>query len=231
MADVINSFENDEVRNSCLSQHVTVKSSQRTLTITVMQKTISIDAGIQYSNTIQSMLPGSLNTGWTITNYIAANVSLLESWRSSQLAINYSGGGDFSTDKTIGNGYFQQLGFSQTFNWQRWQLVFLDQLAYLPQSNFGFGSGTGLGLPGGGINTGVPQTGVGSNGQTLFNAVGPRVSNNFTAQALYQLTPRSSMNVSGTYGIQRFVDAGNIDSNNYGEQLRDKQRDEDERNS
>src|ERR1700733_4333466 len=50
MADVLNSFENEEVRNSCLSQHVTVKSSQRTLTITVMQKTISIDAGIQYSN-------------------------------------------------------------------------------------------------------------------------------------------------------------------------------------
>lgn len=175
--------------------------------------------GIQYSNTIQSMLPGSVNTGWTITNYIAANVSLLQSWRSSQLAINYSGGGNFSTDKTIGNGYFQQLGFSQTFTWQRWQLVFLDQLAYLPQSNFGFGSGTGLGLPGGGINTGVPQTGVGSNGQTLFNAVGPRVSNNLTAQAVYQLTPRSSINVSGTYGIQRFVDAGNVDSDNYGASL------------
>ncbi len=113
--------------------------------------------GVQYSNTIQNNLPGSLNAGWSITNYIAANVTLLESWRSSQLAINYSGGGDFSTDKTIGNGYFQQMGFSQTFNWARWQLVFLDQLSYLPQSNFGFGAGTGLGLPGGGINTGVPQ--------------------------------------------------------------------------
>ena len=172
--------------------------------------------GIQYSNTIQSVLPGSVNNGWTITNYIAANVNLVQSWRSSELAINYSGGGDFSTDKTIGNGYFQQFGFSQTFNWQRWQLVFLDQLAYLPQSNFGFGSGTGLGLPGGGITTGVPQTGIGSNGQSLFNAVGPRVSNNLTSQALYQLTARASVNVSGTYGIQRFVDAGNIDSNNYG---------------
>jgi hypothetical protein len=174
------------------------------------------EPGFQYSNTTQNNLPGALNSGWTTTNYLAANVSLLESWRSSQLAVNYSGGGDFSTDKTIGNGAFQQLGLSQTFQWTRWQVQFLDQFSYLPESEFGFGGGTSLGLAGGGVAPGVPQTGLSSSLQSLFTAVGPRYNNNFTTQVVYQLTPRASVNVSGTYGILRFVDSGNVDTDNAG---------------
>jgi hypothetical protein len=175
------------------------------------------EPGFQYSNTVQNGYPGSPNTGWTTTNYLAATVNLLESWREAQLAVNYSGGGDFSTDSTIGNGAFQQVGASQSFQWARWQLQFFDQFSYLPTSEFGFGGGTGLGLPGGGANPGVPQTGVGSGlTQSLFTAVGPRYSNNFTTQAIYQLSPRASVNVSGTYGILRFVNKGNINDDNYG---------------
>ena len=172
--------------------------------------------GVQYSNTIQSNYPGAGNSGWTITNYVAANVNLLESWRASQLAVNYSGGGDFSTDKTLGNGFFQELGASQSFQWARWQLAFFDQFSYLPQSEFGFGGGTGLGLPGGGITSGIPPSGVAGNLQSLFTAIGPQYDNNFVAQAVYQLSPRASVNVSGSYGILRFVDAGNIDSDSDG---------------
>jgi hypothetical protein len=172
--------------------------------------------GIQYSNTIQNLLPGATSPGWSITNYVAANVSLLDTWRSSQLALNYSGGGAFSTDSTQGSGTFQQLGVSQTFQWGRWQLQFFDQFSYLPQSQFGFGAGTGLGLPGGGLSPGVPQTGLTGNYQTLFNAVGPRFSNTFSTQAIYQISPRGSLNVSGTYSLLKFVDPGSIDSNDAG---------------
>ncbi|HME13726.1 MAG TPA: hypothetical protein VKF79_12725 [Candidatus Acidoferrum sp.] len=173
--------------------------------------------GFQYSNTIQNSYPGQTGSGWSITNYFAANVSLLESWRAAQLAINYSGGGDVSTQNAIGNGFFQQVGASQSFQWARWQLQFFDQFAYLPQSQFGFGGGTGLSLPGGGSAPGVPQTGIGSGiTQSLFTAVGPRYNNTFTTQAIYQLSPRASVNVSGTYGILRFVDKGNIDDDNAG---------------
>ena len=176
--------------------------------------------GIQYSNTIENGQPGSTtDSGWTTTNYIAANVSLLESWRAAQLALNFSGGGDFSTDSTIGNGFFSQLGVSQSFQWARWQLQFFDQFSYLPESQFGFGGGTGLGLPGGGGAPGVPPTGIGSGGgitQSLFTANGPRYNNTFTTQAIYQLSPRASVNVSGTYGILRFVDTGNINDDTEG---------------
>jgi len=175
------------------------------------------EPGLQYSNTVQNGYAGSTDNGWSTTNYLAATVSLLESWRAAQLAVNYSGGGDFSTDSSIGNGFFQQVGASQTFQWQRWQLQFFDQFSYLPQSDFGFGAGTGLGLPGGGVAPGVPQTGVGTGiVQSLFTTVGPRYSNNFTTQAIYQLSPRASVNVSGTYGILRFVNKGNIDDDDAG---------------
>jgi hypothetical protein len=174
------------------------------------------EPGLQYSNTIQNAYPGSTNNGWTITNYLAANVNLLESWRSAQLAVNYSGGGDFSTDKTIGNGFFQEIGASQSFSWERWQLQFFDQFSYLPESQFGFGGGTGLGLPGGGSAPGIPTTGIGGISQSLFTSLGPRYNNNFTTQAIYQLSHRTSLNVSGTYGILRFVDKGSINDDNEG---------------
>jgi hypothetical protein len=107
------------------------------------------------------------------------------------------------------------LGVSQNFQWARWQVQFFDQFSYLPESQFGFGGGTSLGLPGGGYS-GVPQTGLTSGYQSLFTAEGPRYSNNFTTQVVYQISPRSSVNVSGTYGILRFVNAGNIENDNTG---------------
>src|SRR6267378_5706880 len=58
--------------------------------------------GVSYNNFIQSnaQSQGGGN-GWTSSNYLAGNVSLLENWSRSQLAVNYSGGGDFSTDSSV----------------------------------------------------------------------------------------------------------------------------------
>jgi hypothetical protein len=170
--------------------------------------------GFQYANTIQN--DSSTSSGWSTTNYIAANVSLLDSTRSSQLALNYSGGGSFSNNPAIGNGTFQELGASETFQWNRWRLQFFDQFSYLPESNFGFGVGTPLGSGGVPIAQPPPQPGLGQSAQSLFTAVGPQYNNSFATQVFYNLSPRGSVNVSGSYGILRFVDAGSIDSNNAG---------------
>ena len=105
--------------------------------------------GFQYANTIQSNGYNQPNSsGWFATNYLIANVSLLQAWSRSQLAVNYSGGGYFSTNSTQGNGNYQQLGLSQTFQSNRWLVQILDQFSYLPQTQFGFGGGTNLGVPG-----------------------------------------------------------------------------------
>ena len=76
--------------------------------------------GFQYANTVQSSgynQPSS--SGWFATNYLIANVSLLQAWSRSQLAVNYSGGSYFSTNSTQGNGNYQESGRSQTFQSNR----------------------------------------------------------------------------------------------------------------
>jgi hypothetical protein len=175
--------------------------------------------GVSYHNFIQSSgetQGGSRN--WNSTSYIAGNISLLENWSRSQLLVNYSGGGDFATDSSTGNGWFQQFNASQTFTLERWQLTLLDEFAYLPQSQFGFGAGSGIALPGVGGTLGVGSIGLGagfSPGQSIFTAVGPRYTNTAGAQVNYMLTPRSSVTVGGLFSVLRFTDSGNIESNDY----------------
>jgi hypothetical protein len=175
--------------------------------------------GVSYNNFIQSNAQSQGGgSGWTSSNYLAGNVSLLENWSRSQLAVNYTGGGNFSTDSTVGNGWFQQFGATQTVNWERVQLTLLDQFAYLPQSQFGFGAGTGLAQPGIGGSLGVGSTGLGVGldpSQSIFTAIGPRYSNSFGTQVNYQLSPRSSVTIGGVYSLLRFSKAGNIESDDY----------------
>ena len=175
--------------------------------------------GVSYYNFIQSNgdIGGGQNS-WSSTSYLGGNISLVENWSRSQLMLNYSGGGNFSTDSSIGNGWYQQLGASQTFNWSRLQLVLLDEFAYLPQAQFGFGAGTGLSTPGVGGTLGGGLTGIGSGftpGQTIFSAVGPRYFNTAGVQMTYQLSARSSVTVGGLCSLLRFTDPGNIESDQY----------------
>src|SRR5258708_16633712 len=175
--------------------------------------------GLSYYNFMRSN--GQIQGGgseWNSTSYVSGNVSLLENFSRSRFMLNYSGGGDFSTDSAQGNGWFSQLGTSMVFNWERWQLTVVEQFAYLPQSQFGFGSGTGLSLPGIGGTLGSGSTGLGGGlnpGGSIFSSIGPRYTNSAGAQINYSITPRSSVTLGGVYGLLRFTTPGNIESNNY----------------
>ena len=173
--------------------------------------------GIQWSGSIQSnSYNQTANSSWVMNNYFIGNLSLLKVWSGSQLAINYSGGGFFSSDSSQGNGTYHQLAFSQTFQWNRWLVQFLDQFSYLPQSAFGFGGGTGLGLPGAGGSTGPTIPGMGNGyvpNQSIVSSNGSRYSNASTAQITYSTSPRGSITLSGTYALLNFVEAGNVDNN------------------
>jgi hypothetical protein len=172
--------------------------------------------GFQYANLTRSSTytnPGATN--WNSTSYLTGNVSVLDTWSRAQLALNYSGGGDFSADNTQGNNHFHQLGMTQTFSWQRWQLQFIDQFSYLPASQFGFGGASNLSIPGvgGAIAPALPglQTNYVPN-QSIFSAIGPRYNNSFVTQLVYQISPRSSITAAGSYGLLRFVNTGSINS-------------------
>jgi hypothetical protein len=178
--------------------------------------------GAAYYNFIQSddRFQGGGSNGWSSTNYFSGNMTLLENWSRSQLAVNYSGGGYVSTDSSGQNGWFQQLGATQTFNWERLQLTFLDQFEYLPEAQFGFGVGSGLSSPGIGGSLGIGGLSGGlspgfSPGQSIFTAIGPRYFNTAGVEMTYVISRRSSITVGGMDSILRFTNPGNVESDTY----------------
>ena len=59
--------------------------------------------GFQYTNLVRSStLDQPTVSDWNTTNYVVGSLSLLETWSRAQLAVNYSGGGIFSTDASVG---------------------------------------------------------------------------------------------------------------------------------
>lgn len=153
--------------------------------------------------------------GWIANNYFIGNVGLLQSWRHSQLAINYSGGGFVSTDSSQSGGQYQQLDLSQAFEWNRVVVQFLEQFSYIPEAQFGFGGGTNLGVAGVGGAYGPVIPVMGNNfvpNQSIYAALGPRYSNATALQITYSISPRSSLTAVGSYGLLSFTDPGNIDN-------------------
>ena len=179
--------------------------------------------GFQYSNIVSSTsLNQTTASGWNSTSYLVGNVSLLEAWSRSQLSMNYSGGGLFPSDSKQNRGYFHLLGLNHISEWGRWRLAILDQFFYLPDSPFGFGGGTGISIPGIGGSLGTPLPGLGGSyqpNQTVLTTFGTRYGNAVATQASYKLSRRGSINVAGFYGLLRFLQPGNIESNDYGGNL------------
>ena len=175
--------------------------------------------GLQYGSSLLDQPNGGGNSaGWYSYNFFGANLSLLQQWsRSSQLALNYSVGGYVSDAPGQSNGWYQDLALSQNFLWRRWQMQILDQFAYLPQSQFGFGGGTGLGLPGigGPLAPSIPGISISVlPNQSNYAANGPQYYNSFVTQITYQTSQRGSITMAGSFGLLRFTQAG-VDSNLY----------------
>ena len=174
--------------------------------------------GIQYGNTSQSnnfSTTGTQNPAWTTTNYASGNLSLLEAWSHAQFGANYTGGGFFSTDSNQGSGQFHQLASAFELNEKRWQLLFIEQFYYLPQSTFGFGGNTGLSVPGisGPLSVTLPGIQeVFAPGQSIYTATGPRYSSDSAAQLTYSVSRRGSFTVAAVYGMLRFSNPGNTDN-------------------
>src|SRR5260370_12528766 len=172
--------------------------------------------GIEYSNTVRSKsVRPTASSAWNSTSFVSGDVSLLEAWSHSRLSANYSGGGYFSTDAIEGNGQYHQLATAYEMNQRKWQMLFVDQFSYLPQSTFGFGGASGLAFPGITGTLAVPLPGLQNTfvpSQTILTSNGPRYSNAAAVQLTYAVSPRSSITLSGVYGTLHFVDSGNIDS-------------------
>jgi hypothetical protein len=172
--------------------------------------------GIGYSNNSRSnSLDPASNSGWNTTSFVSGDISLLEAWSHSLLSANYSGGGFSSTDPIQGNGQYHQLATAFEVDQRRWQMLFVDQFSYLPQSTYGFGGTSGLALPGIMGTLAVPLPGLQSTyvpSQTILTTNGPRYSNASAVQVTYAVSPRGSITLAGVFGILRFVESGNVNT-------------------
>jgi hypothetical protein len=171
--------------------------------------------GLQFSSNLQSNpYTSSGGSGWYADNYFIGNVGLVEAFSRGVMILNYSGGGFLSTNSQQGSGYYQQLGFAQNFHTARWLIQMVDRFSYTPESTFGFGGGTNLGLPGVGGSFGTTIPGIGGNytaNQSIFG-VGPFYTNTAALQATYAVSRRGSITLAGSYGILSFTQPGNLDT-------------------
>lgn len=175
--------------------------------------------GIQYGNATQSAPPnaGASALGWSATNFVSGNLSMVEAWAHDQFAMNYSGGGSFSQDETQGNSQYHQLASAFEMDQRRWQLLFIDQFSYLPQSSFGFGGATALAFPGITGTLAVPLPTLQNMfvpGQSIISTSGSRYSNAGAAQLTYATSRRGAITVAGVHGLLHFINSGNINSDN-----------------
>jgi hypothetical protein len=141
------------------------------------------------------------NTGWVTYETIAGGVDLDKASRNSDLLLTYLGGGTFSNDSGLGNTVFQELGVTETLRWRRNTLSFIDEVAYLPESGFGYGGS--VGLPG--LSVGTLQPGF-VPGETVLTTQGQRISNSFVTQFDRALSGRSSITLVGGYSLLHFFD-------------------------
>jgi hypothetical protein len=178
--------------------------------------------GLQFGSNVQSApitsASGANTEGWYSTEYLGWSLSALKGWSNSQFALAYSGGAAITSQPGQNNGTYQQLSAGQNFQWQRWQLQWTDQFSYIPQTQFGFGGSTSLGIPGIGGALNPSAGGLGGSvvpSQSIYTAIGPRYSNAAVVQASYQLNARQSITASGSYGLLNFTQSGNVNTDDW----------------
>jgi hypothetical protein len=106
---------------------------------------------------------------------------------------------------------FLNLGISQVANVGRWNFVISDNVNYTPATPTTGLSGI-LGVGDLGLNP--VQVGV-DNGQGVLTNYATRVSNTVVGSVQRQITGKTSVNASGSYGIIRFLDS-NVSSSSTG---------------
>lgn len=146
-------------------------------------------------------LIGNAQGGWTTWSTMMAGIDFHRVSGNSDLVVNYMGGGEISNDGESSNSILQQFGFTDKIALRRTTLTLIDQLNYVPDITLGYGSLSGLNLPGGG-SVGLQQGFL--PGQTILAPQGERLTNSFIVQDDTYLTPRTSLTFVGGYSLMHY---------------------------
>ena len=174
----------------------------------------------QFSERTDSNYPvGGGRQSFETINSVMGRLAFGRFGRHSTLSADYMGGGQFYNYQSDRNTTMHQFGISASYRGQRWSFLLDDRASYLPESSFGYGgfgwSGSlGSSLGGAlGSNLGNLNPYYGASG-SLLTGRGARIHNTTAMQVQYLVGPRTSISISGSYGLLHFREAGFIDSTN-----------------
>ncbi len=139
------------------------------------------------------------------TNF-TGSASLVTNSKTKPTSLIYSGGYLLSETSGQPSAIYQDLGLSQVMMTKHWNFAASDFVSYLPASPTTGLSGT-AGV--GDLNTVPAGTFTGDNILSFYST---RIGNNANASAEGKLTGSTSIEASGSYGIQRFL--GSLGTNN-----------------
>lgn len=127
-------------------------------------------------------------------------------------SMSYSGVGRWASTLDQAT-QIHQFGVVERFRVGRTLISLSDELAFSPESTFGFGGLQGIGNIGG-FNPSNFVPGL-SPDQSIFTTNSDRLSNTFGTELQYSLTARSALRVGGSYGLIRGIDSSILDGNQY----------------
>ena len=143
------------------------------------------------------------SSDWTTWTSLLGGVDIHHISGVSNMLVSYTGGGMFSNGGQAENGIIQELGFQDKFTFRRSTFSVFEQLAYLPESSFGFAGTAGSGLPGGGglgLGTGFTP------GQSILTPRGQNLNSSTAIEFDTKLTPRSSLTFVGGYSLLHYFE-------------------------
>ena len=143
------------------------------------------------------------SSDWTTWTSLLGGVDIHHISGVSNMLVSYTGGGMFSNGGQAENGIIQELGFQDKFTFRRSTFSVFEQLAYLPESSFGFAGTAGFGLPGGsglGLGTGFTP------GQSILTPRGQNLNSSTAIEFDTKLTPRSSLTFVGGYSLLHYFE-------------------------
>jgi len=158
------------------------------------------------------------NSAPTAQNSVGTELAFHRLWQRYELTTQYSGNGIFYSSRPDLNTTFHDFAVSQKFAWGRWKMLVDDQASYSPDArgtNSSFGNlPSGLG---GAINNGLLNLNpLHVPNQSILTVRAPRISNTVVGELDYTASPRSTLTLSGSYGLLHFLDSGFIDGSNLG---------------
>jgi len=178
--------------------------------------------GLQFSEGIDSNANGSIGGGRAAAvSRALGSLDMQRLWKKYSVALDYVGGGVFYFGPRIASQSraYQVHTFAadQRYTWRTGQFAIRDCLDYLPEGTFGMGSFGGAGsisdsgeVAASGASTGMGGTAgcsSGSFGAGQIGSIGfqPRISNVSVADVTEQLSPRTSVTLSGGFSVTDFL--------------------------